>query len=929
MRAKLRYVFSIAMFLFVFSTNAQNSLFKKVEKIKHAEKVSKYHLNKERVSFFELDINLLKKSIEKTPLRSAKINEGTIISIPVEDSGFENFKIFEAPVFSPELSAKYPDIKSYVGYGIDNPKARLRMSVSPLGVKTMISNPGKSTIFMEPSTINSKEYILYSKNSKNSNSSAFSCSTLEDLNNVLNKSSATSKSLDANDQTLQKFRIAISVTGEYTQYFGGTVAGALAGINATLNRVNEIFETDMAVTFELVDAPGLIYTNPNTDPYSDADDGTADANLNNTDGWSLQLQNTLSTSNALGNNLTERNNAYDIGHLFGATGGGGNSGCIGCVCENDTSSPNDKNKGAAYTSPADGDFPEGDTFDLNFVAHEIGHQMGARHTWAYTSESSNNVQSEPGSGSTIMAYAGVTESDNVQLNSDPYFHYQSIKQILDNLATKSCQTTTVITNSPPIANAGNNHTIPRDTPYVLRGSATDSDSGDDLTYCWEQLDTGIVNSSNFSSSLATGSINRSLPPSSSSNRYIPNLKSVLNGKLTESNPVLGSSWESVSSVSRTLNWALTVRDRGPLTVVQNGQTSYDTMAITVDASAGPFRVTSQNTSNINLTPGSTQAITWDVANTNSGSVNVSNVNILLSTDGGYTYTTTLVANTPNDGSEDIDIPFISAPHCRIMVEAVNNIFYAINDEDFAINYTVNTTCQPTYASGSNLNLPISDGLDANHTINVPDSGIISGLSVSVNISHTWVNDLVVTLTHPNGTSASKIWNRNCSSENNIVITFENWADNINCAQTNNGSTFAPSELLDIFEGLDASGNWQINVKDLVSGDNGTLNSWSLDICTETTTLTDPDIEEPVVIEGLRVYPNPTNNNVWVAFNSVTSNPINIKLFDIRGRLVLNNNYNNVGGNFQESIGLNKVQSGMYVLTINDGNIKATKKIIVN
>lgn len=927
MRAKLRYVFSIAMFLFAFSTNAQHSLFKKVDNIKHTEKVSKYHLNKESVSFFELDINLLKKNIEKTPLRTAQINDGTIIRIPGENAHLETFKIFEAPVFSPELSAKYPDIKSYVGYGIDNPNARLRMSVSPLGVKTMISKPGKSTVFMEPSSINPKEYILFSKNSKNSDEDTFECATLEDLNSTLNKSSATSKTFDANNQTLQKFRIAISVTGEYTQYFGGTVAGALAGINATLNRVNEIFETDMAVTFELVNAPGLIYIDPGSDPYSDASVGTDDSNVNTTDGWSLQLQNTLSTSNALGNNLTERNNAYDIGHLFGASGGGGNAGCIGCVCDNDSASTNDKNKGAAYTSPADDGVPEGDTFDLNFVAHEIGHQMGARHTWSYTSESSNNVQSEPGSGSTIMAYAGVTESDNVQLNSDPYFHYHSIKQILDNLATKSCQTTTAITNSPPVANAGNNYTIPRDTPYVLKGSATDSDSGDNLTYCWEQIDTGIVSSSNFGSALATGSINRSLVPSSSPNRYIPNLKSVLNGKLTESNPTLGSFWESVSSVSRTLNWALTVRDRNPLNVVQNGQTSYDTMSITVDASAGPFRVTSQNTSNLNLTPGSFQAITWDVANTNSGSVNVSNVNILLSTDGGYTYTT-LLANTPNDGSETINVPFTSAPHCRIMVEAVNNIFYAVNDEEFAINYTVTTTCQPTYTSASNLNIPISDSQEANHIINVPDSGIISDVTVSIDISHTWVNDLVVTLTHPNGTSASKVWNRNCSDENNIVITFQDWADNINCSQTNNGNTFAPSELLDVFESLDASGNWQINVKDLAAGDDGTLNSWSLDICTETATLTDPDIEEPIAIEGLRVYPNPTNNNVWVAFNSTTSNPVNIKLFDIRGRLVLNNSYNNLGGNFQENIDLKKVQSGMYILTINDGNIKATKKIVV-
>src|SRR5690606_6291960 len=295
-------------------------------------------------------------------------------------------------------------------------------------------------------------------------------------------------------------------------------------------------------------------------------------------------------------------------------------------------------------------------------------------------------------------------------------------------------------------------------------------------------------------------VNRSLPPSASPNRYIPNLKSVLNAKLTESSPTIGSSWETVSSVSRTLNWALTVRDRDPLAVTQNGQTSYDTMNITVDASSGPFRVTTQNTANSNLMPGSIQTVTWDVANTYAGSVTVSSVNALLATDGGYTCTT-LLANTPNDGSESISVPYTSAPHCRIMVEAVNNIFYAVNDEDFAINYTVNTTCLPTYASSAHLNLPISDTQEANRIINVADSGIISSLSLSINVSHTWVNDLLVTLTHPNGATASKIWNRNCSDENNIVITFEDWADNITCSASGSGNTYAPAELLDVFEGL--------------------------------------------------------------------------------------------------------------------------------
>ncbi|WP_100611203.1 zinc-dependent metalloprotease [Confluentibacter lentus] len=915
MKAKLHYVFSIAMFLLGFSVIAQNSSWKKLQNIKDSEKISKYHLNENKVAYFELNAISLKQTIAHASKRTAKTKRSnTIVTIPGENGELESFTVFEASVFSPELAEQFPDIKSYVGYSLKNPETRIRMSVSHLGIKTMISYVGKPTIFMEPTSRKSNQYILYSKDSRNNSRDTFECQTIDALNETLNKNGSTSKTTvnegGANNQTLQKFRIAISVTGEYTNYFGGTVADALAGINASLARVNEIFETDMAVTFELVNATQLIYTNPITDPYSNADVGTDEDNANNSNGWNIQLQNTLTT--VIGEP------AYDIGHLFGASGGGGNAGCIGCVCVNGS-------KGSAYTSPAD-DIPEGDTFDINFVVHEIGHQMGANHTWSYTNESSNNVQSEPGSGSTIMAYAGVTNLDNVQLNSDPYFHYQSIKQILNNLSTKSCQTTTAISNNSPIANAGNNYTIPQGTPYILKGSATDANSGDNLTYTWEQIDNGIVTSANFSSSLASGSINRSLPPSTSPNRYIPTLKSVLNGKLTETNPTVGSAWESVSSVSRTLNWALTVRDRDPLTVIQNGQTSYDTMSITVDASSGPFRVTSQNVTDLNLTPGTVETITWNVANTNTGSVNASNVNILLSTDGGLTFPTILVANTPNDGSQNISVPFIYSPRCRIMVEADNNIFYSVNDEDFAINYTVNTTCPPTYASALNLNLPVSDSQEANHIINVPDSGVISDLKVNVNISHTYVEDLVVTVTHPNGTSASKLWNRNCSSQSNIVMTFEDWTNNINCNSTGAGNTYAPSELLDVFEGLDAAGAWSINVKDLGIGDSGTLNSWSLDICTQTDTLTNPIIEETII--GVKVFPNPNNGNFWVAFNSETNNDVTMTLFDIRGRLVFSSVYANLGGNFREEINPIGLKSGMYILTINDGNIATKQKIII-
>jgi subtilisin-like proprotein convertase family protein len=225
-----------------------------------------------------------------------------------------------------------------------------------------------------------------------------------------------------------------------------------------------------------------------------------------------------------------------------------------------------------------------------------------------------------------------------------------------------------------------------------------------------------------------------------------------------------------------------------------------------------------------------------------------------------------------------------------------------------------------------LNLPVTDTQEANNTINVANSGIISDVKITVNLSHTYVEDLVVTVTHPNGTSSSKLWNRNCTSQNNIVMTFEDWANNINCNSTGTGNTYSPSELLDVFKGLNSAGIWSINVKDFEGGDDGILNSWSLDICTQTDTVTNPNIQETIV--GIKVFPNPTNSNFWVAFNSETNNDIILSLFDMRGRLVFNKVHANLGGIFREEVNPVGLKSGMYVLTINDGNIATKRKIII-
>ena len=936
MKTKLHYVLSITMFLFTFSAISQNSSWRKIINVKESQKLIDLKIDKNKAHFFHLDKTSFKQKIATTQKETNK-TKSVIIDIPINNGITKRFKVFETTVFSPSLAAKYPNIKSYVGYSTDNSGAKLRMSMSPQGLQTMVTFLDKPTIFMQPITKGSNEYVVYDRGMKVNSRYAFKCETIDKLNETLNKSKSIKiNEGGANNKTLQKFRIAISTTSEYTAYHddgdsgnGDAISDALSAINATLSRVNEVFETDMAVTFELVDATQLIYNDAINDPYSDASIGADQDNSDELNGWSLQLQNTLSSSNALGNTLVERNNAYDIGHLFGDSGGGGNAGCIGCVCNNDTALNTDKNKGSAFTSPADG-IPEGDTFDINYVIHEIGHQMGANHTWAFDTEGTG-VNSEPGSGTTIMAYAGIVGDDNVQTDSDDYFHYHSIKQILDNLSTKSCQTTEAISNNPPISDAGNNYIIPAGTPYILKGTATGIELGDNFTYCWEQIDSGKTDYLNFGPDLVFGSMNRSLPPSSSPNRYIPRLSSVLNGDITQTNPGLGSDWETAATVHRFLNWALTVRDRTISSPI-GGQSSYDTMQVevidgTTSNPVGPFIITSQSSANISWTQNTTETITWNVANTDDpGAINTQLVNILLSTDGGINFDTTLISNTPNDGIEDITVPNIAAPFCRIMIEPVNNIYYAVNTIDFAIGYTVTTTCNQQFFSSPNpLNLSILDNQETTNTINIPTGGIISDLKVNVDVSHTFISDLTVILTHQNTNTSVTLWEENCfnTSDNDFDIIFEDGASAVVCASPTIG-TYIPAKPLNIFNGINSSGTWELSITDNYSGDTGMLNDWYLEFCTTTTTLSNTAFTDS---PNFYVFPNPNKGEFTIKLNSKESNTIKVEVYDLRGRIIYKNNYK-ANGDFNEKINISHAQSGMYILNISDGLRETSKKIIV-
>jgi hypothetical protein len=590
---------------------------------------------------FNLDIAKLRNVLTAAPLReTANGDSNVVVSFPNEDGSFESYKIFEAPVMEAELTARYPEIRSYYGQGIESPTASIRFSVSPLGLHTMKMDADRPAVFIEPYSTDLKTYSVYKRSEKTQPFTKFECEVADHAKKSAGLDPTMARP-NADDGILRTYRLAMSVTGEYTAYFGGTKALALAAINTTMTRVNGVFEKDFAVNMVLIsNTDAVIYTSSSSDPY-----GNTDANYNS------QLSSTLSS--VIGNAN------FDIGHLMSAIGNNGNAGCIGCVCAS--------GKGSGFTTST---VPTGDNFDIDFVAHEMGHQFGANHTFTFSNEGTG-VQNEPGSGTTIMGYAGITGATDVQPHSDPFFHAVSIQQVTNYVKTTSCQTNTSTGNATPTANAGSDYTIPKGTPFMLTGAGTDANANP-LTYCWEQMNSGTSSTTYPSATATSGPSFRSYVPSTSNKRYFPRMQTIKTGATTWQ-------WEAVPNVARTLNFRLTVRDNYAAGPANNS----DDMIVTVNGTAGPFVVSAPNTA-VSWAAGSTQTVTWSVAGTTANGVNAANVEILLSTDGGDTYPITILASTPNDGSQAITVPNNPGTLNRIMVKGANHIFFDISNTNFTI-----------------------------------------------------------------------------------------------------------------------------------------------------------------------------------------------------------------------------------------------------
>ena len=567
------------------------------------------------------------------------------LQLPSPDGRMESFRLCESPVMAPGLAQRFPQIKTYLGKGVDNPTALVRLDYTPHGFHAMVL-AGEDTYFIDPyyHLLDNGTYLSYYKRDFQT-SKEFACQTEgRELPDGL-----PGEPLGRVGEELRTYRLALACTGEYAQFHGGTVIQALAAMVTSMNRINGVYERDFSVRMELVDSNHLIvFTNPSTDPYS---------------GGNSLGQNQSAVDQFIGSAN------YDVGHLFD-TGSGGVA-FLRAICST-------ANKARGYTGLTP---PVGDPFDIDYAAHEMGHQFGGNHTFNSCGGNRNaDTAYEPGSGVTIMAYAGICGGQNIASNSIDHFHNGSLAEMTPYIVSGSanvCAERTPTGNTPPLAEAGpNGQFIPISTPFELTGSAVDLE-GDSLTYCWEQIDLGPDVS--FNSPQGNAPLFRSFPPTTDSTRVFPRISAIVNNT--------NSLAEVLPTYTRGLTFRLTVRDNFGF----GGGVDWDTRILQATDEAGPFLVLSQNDPTT-WTAGTFQNIEWDVANTDQSPVNADQVNIYLSMDGGFTYPMLLLEGAPNNGQALIQVPdTLQGNQFRVKVKAANNVFFDINNR--------NITIQPPSAPG--------------------------------------------------------------------------------------------------------------------------------------------------------------------------------------------------------------------------------------
>ncbi len=595
---------------------------------------------------YQLNHGALQRLLARAPAEGAVARgSGALLSLPGVDGKMVSFRVQRSPIMAPELAARYPGIETYSGQAVGDASTSVRFSRTVHGFQATIVSPGGVT-FVSPATRGDVDNYAVTT-IEDQPETRFQCLVdafapgLGGATSSLSGPIAAAGLAPAGD-TLRTYRLAVAATGEYTSNFADPAA-ALEAIAAVVNGINAIYEVEVSVRLVLVaNNDQIVYDDPDTDPFPLADKNGE-------------------TQAAIDADIGDAN--YDIGHLFHLAGNSisGNAGCIGCVCTTGS-------KGSAWSqgpNPTNGNF-------IFLVAHEMGHQHGGRHTFNGQScpagAWSSSTAWEPGSGTTIMSYSSICGADNVQGSQvgDLYFHAGSRQEITAYTQAGSgslCGVASPTGNGIPVVDAGLDYTIPRGTPFELTAAATDPD-GDALTYTWEQMDLGNRDPLN---AVDDGMIPlfRSFPPSMAETRTFPDFQDLLAGSPNLFPNKLG---EQLPSQDRMLNFRATARDN------QAGGGGADDDDVILTVVGDPFAITSPSAGG-GLECNAPSDVIWNVGGGNVAT----NVDVLLSTDGGGSFPTVLASNTPNDGEEAVAGPASLAADARLRINALGNVFFALSD----------------------------------------------------------------------------------------------------------------------------------------------------------------------------------------------------------------------------------------------------------
>ena len=485
---------------------------------------------------------------------------------------------------------------------------------------------------------------------------------------------------------LRIFKIAMTNAGELAEEARRRGLDVRAVLADLVNQVNFIYESELSVRLEIV-TPIKTFTSRSSDPFT-----------------------TFSTTTLIQDArrvIEELYTGYDfhLGHLV--TNYGGGRSYLNSVCGN--------LKSGAVSGT---NIPLSDTY-LRLFAHEVGHQFGAGHS--FNSVAGNcrgnlftNSAYEIGSGSTIMSYAGYCSGENVSSSRSRFFNVGAIGEMesfISNLVGNGCGRLQNTFNSPPSVQTEVTKTIPANTPFMLKGWATDANR-DAMTYSWEQFDLGPSGLLGIDAAQDANSVLfKVMNPTNEAERMIPELDAILN----EDNV---AKFEILPQVSRDVNFCLTARDA-------KGGVGSQSFNLKVHNTGKAFKINSFNAAQ-NVIAGSTVSVRWEVASTNRSPIFASSVDILLSLDDGKTFPIKLVENTPNDGIQSVRFPVQSATSARIMIKPKTNIFFDINNAPIRI---INGPTVPP-CSISDIQYVQKTGCYDNGTITTSDDYFFADVIVS-------------------------------------------------------------------------------------------------------------------------------------------------------------------------------------------------------